>query len=346
MRVSLVAMAIVLAAGVQARGEGLDAGQVSADAKWLIHLDFSAASDSKVVQHLHEKRLSQGKAKERLEKLSEKIGMDPIKDLISITLYDTRFVPHQGVAIVRARNLDKERLLALLKKKEPDHKVQQHGGHQLYTWVRKKGKRSGHQVTGCFHGDKTVVFGRDVHQVKAALDVLDGRSGKLASDSPLAAKAAAGTILLVRASGIAGADTPFKSEVVRRSERLSLAAGEHDGKAFIDGQLVAETAQVANQLRTIVKGFRALAQLRHGNEEEFKPILKGLSVTSSQQTVSIKLQVQLEDLKKVADKLRQHKKQWKKGKHRHHKGGKGHRDKGRHGRHKHHEHQQKEKQPD
>jgi hypothetical protein len=237
--------------------------------------------------------------------------MDPTRDLSSVTLYDTRFVRHHGVAIVRAKKLDQERLLALLKRKHPDHKTWEHGAHKIYGWTRAKGEKQEHQLTGSFHGRNTIVFGRDVEQVEDALDVLDGKAVSLTSNSPLAAVVPSGTILVIRADGISGSATPFKSAVVRDSERLSFVAGEENATAFAKGLLVAGSGEVAEQLRAVIEGFRAMVVLRHGSDEHVTKLLKGLKVVTADNTVVMEWTGSVDDLERIAAKMGEHK--WGRG---------------------------------
>ena len=219
--------------------------------------------------------------------MRDALRLHPPRELRSITLYGDRLVHGNGVVIVRAKVDRQQRLLAFLKKM-PDYRTTSHGKHKLHTWTRRKGKRSKHTMTACFPRPAVTLFGRNAGEVKAALDVLDGKSPALAGgDSFLAAGAPEGSILQARAVGLAGAKLPFKSPIVHQSEAISVAIGEHKGEVFARAELVANSAEVANDIRAIVDGFLALTKLQHKSDEEALSVLRATKVTTVEKTVAV-----------------------------------------------------------
>jgi len=291
----------LLGAATLARAEPLDRQQVAAGAKWLVHVDVDAAAATKGAERLRTDVLNRDPAKRTLQKLREAIGMDPTQDLRSITLYGSRFDHHTGVVLVRGK-LDQARLLALVKV-QLDHQVSSYGSHELHTWAQGKTDKGGHRVTGCLCGPTLVVFGRDAAEVKAALDVLDGKSPSLAgSKSPLAEEVPAGTMLQVRAIDLGGAAIPFMSPVVRQSELLALAVGEHEAVAFVRAKLVVKSAETANELRKVVDGFIAMARLQAASDPDAARILQEVKVDTSDRTVTVQWRAPAGELLKLMEK--------------------------------------------
>jgi len=292
--VRTLSLAILLALGfaLPLRAEPLDRRQVSADAKWLAHIDFDAAKAAKVAQRIHDDWLTHDRAKETLRKIRETIGVDLLEDLRSISFYGDRFVPASGVAIIRAK-VDRQRLLGYLNK-EPTHKLSSHGDHQLHTWTQAKGRKDEHTVTGCFHQPNVVLLGRDADEVRAALDVLDGKSPNLpGSGSLLDVDVPAGTVFEARVAGLAeqakrtDREIPFLSPIVRQSVLLSVALGEQEDQVFAQTQLVTKSAEAAGKIRDILEGFYAAAELQHEGDPHATRILKALKLTTSGQTVTV-----------------------------------------------------------
>ena len=197
----------------------------------------------------------------------------------------------RGVAIVQV-DVDIERLTAFFDK-IPDHETTQYGKHTLHTWT-KKGHGGGQtSITASAH-DKGIVLGRNGSDVKAALDVLDGRAASLADgNSPLAGAAfseetvGGGVAFQVRAVGLAGPDIPFKSPIIRQSESLVMVAGEREGQAFARARLTAKSDEVARQMLSVVEGFVATARLQCGDNEEAKKLLENLAVTADGKAVTV-----------------------------------------------------------
>ena len=286
MRILPVAAALVLALGSQASAEPLDHKQVSAEAKWMVHVDFDALRAAKTAQRIGDAWLRRDSSKRHLEEIRKATGMGPTRDVHSISFYGSRFQRLDGVVIVRAE-VDRPRLLDLAGK-WPDYRTSPHGSRELHSWTRAKGTKHEHTVTGCFHGPAVMVFGRDTAEVKAALDVLDGKSAGLAEDSPLlGADVPAGAVLHAAASELAAADVPFKSPILTRSEVFSLAVGEYHGRVFARATLVAQSPEVAAQVRQILDGFLAMAKLQHRANEDAMKILEAVRATTHQKTVSV-----------------------------------------------------------
>jgi hypothetical protein len=272
-------MAIVLVCAGAIRAEPLDWKQVAADAKWVAHADFDAMRASTVAMKANEQFKNYCPEPEKhLAKFREIWKLDPIKDIREITLYDTQIKKGQGVAIVRAK-VDPQHLLKLAET-APDHKTTAYGKYELHTWLHAKGTKHARNMTGAFFKPDVLVFGSSVAEVTAALDVLDGKTPSLAGkDSPLAGAVAPGTIFMARAVGLAGADLHAKSPLVKQIESLSLALGENQGEIFLDAKTVVEKPEVAEQLKTVVEGIRAMGDLLHGDDAEATKLLGTLKVS-------------------------------------------------------------------
>ena len=83
-----VAPLVVLGLSPGVRGEPLDLKQVAAKAQWLGHVDFDAMRASIVVQKALAKHLETHKDAEQHRALARTLlGMDPLKDVLSLTVY-------------------------------------------------------------------------------------------------------------------------------------------------------------------------------------------------------------------------------------------------------------------
>lgn len=293
---------MLLGLGTPAGAAPLDRRQVATDAKWLVHLDFDAMRAAKTAQGIQEKWLSGAVARRRLEEVQRTIGMDPLRDLRSITLYGTRFTRSTGVVLVRAK-MDRQRLLGLLKH-EPSHRITSYGDYELHRWTQNKGKQDEHTVTGCFHGAETLVLGRVAAEVKTALDVLDAKVPHLTeANSLLSEQAPEGTVLQARAAGLAEADLPVQSPISRQIDGLSLVVGEHEGEVFALARLVAKTNEAAGQIRSVLEGFLALARLQANGEEEAIAVLEAIQLRVNEKTVTVECRGPHEEVLKLMEQV-------------------------------------------
>jgi hypothetical protein len=293
----------------------LKSKDVAAGAKWVVHVDFDAMRDSKLGATFREKCLANEDAQHKIKKCQEDTGVDLTKDMHSVTLYDTKFVEHSGVAIFRASHIDGKKLLAKLKEKHPDHKSEKHGDTTIYTWTEAKDKKHEHQVSGAMYGKETILFSRDAEQVGKALDVLAGKADSLAEDSPLAEAPAKGTFMVMRGVGMDKEKTPFHMAVVRSSKQLSIALGQQGSDVFAQGLLVTPNAESAAKVRTVVEGFRALAQLRFGDRDKEMDMLRDLKLVVAGSAVAMEWRANGEDVEKMMakhhEKMERMRKEWK-----------------------------------
>ncbi len=308
MRVYLAAaMAVVLGLVGGLRAEPLNLKRVAADAKWVAHLDVDAMRDSVVAEKVHDywhkthPEAAKFLAKARLW------NFNPSEDLFDVTLHGTRIKKDTGVVIVHAK-VDQE---LLLKKARgaPGHRESAYGQYQLHTWKHAEGTRHAHDMTGVFYRPDVIVFGGSIDEVKAALDVLDGTGPNLAGkDSPLAEEIPPGTMFLARAVGLADApDLPCKSPVVKQIDFMTLSIGENQANTFINGKVEIEQAKMAQQLRSVVEGARAMAILNNADDEEALKVINALNVTVEGNVIRLRWQAPAEKVWELLKKFKERK---------------------------------------
>ncbi len=277
--------AVLVAAGAASAG-GVDRAHVSAKAKWVVHLDVAGLLGSGLGEHLL-KRLAEPDAAAKLNGFVRLFNFDPTRDLSAITLYGESYDPAGGVAIIKAQ-VDRERLMTLLEVNE-GREVSQYGKHELYRWFQKpEGKGDDGVRWGAFHGEDLVVIGREKKVLQEALDVLDGKADSLAKVRTATVLPAAlrGSFFQVAGEGFSvpkGAEP--KAAVLRKLAALAMDVGEVRGELFIDIVLTAKAEKDAQQVRDILRGMLALANLAQEQAAEqgkpvgpWAPVLKGMEV--------------------------------------------------------------------
>jgi len=295
-------MAVVLGLAGTLRAEPLDLEQVAADAKWVAQVDFDAARASSVlhnaIEHLMQKHPD---AKEHLAAVREIWKFDPRADLHGVTIYGTQIKKDTGAAIVHAK-VDQQLLLEKARKAH-EHQASDYGKYELHTWKHKhpKGPEHGRMMTGVFYKPDVIVFG-SLDEVKAALDVLDGAKPNLAGkDSPLAGAVPQGAILVARAVGLAEAELPCKSPLIRQMDSFALAVGENQDESFFEGKLTVKRTELAQQIMAVVEGVRAMSALAHGGDAEAMKIINALKVSAGDKSVGVEWRA---PAKKVWEHLR------------------------------------------
>jgi hypothetical protein len=306
MRVSRFGIAVAVAAVVSfvgvACGEQLDMPQVSADAKWVAHIDVDALMASSIVKKAWDTALETNQdAAKRLEQVREMVGMDLKKDLHGITIYGTQIGKPSGVVIVNAK-VDQKVLLAQAEK-APGYKVTQSGAYSVHTWnMPGRGGQQPRTVAGVFYKPDVMVLATSEDDLKAALDVLSGKTPGLRLKSPLAGKVPAGTAILLRAAGVNEAELPAQAGVIKQIESLQLSIGENKSELFIRADAVMTTTDAVAQVKTIIEGGQTLASMQIRDNEQLKKLLNALKVTSEDKTLSLAWSVASDEVWETAQK--------------------------------------------
>ncbi len=251
------------------RAAPLDPSTIAADAKWFVSVDLDAAHQSKVVEHVHEQILKHERAKEMLAKIEAATGMDPHKDLHGVTVYGTKFEPHSGVLIVYA-HADHDKIMDLMKKHH-EIKTTKEGQTEVYSWTEHHGKHE-HEVFVAFPKAGTGVAAGSAAELKAALEVLDGKNG-LSNGAALLGDAPKGTIVRMGVASLADVKVPQQMEVVKKISQIHVVMGEDDGKDFDHVRVTTSDDETAKQFKSIVEGFKAMASLHVGDKPEVKKMI-------------------------------------------------------------------------
>jgi len=306
MKTWIVAAPALLAAAGSLWGAPLDETRLAADAKWVAHVDFDALRASPTVRAVTGPWLATERARRELAKIRDTVGLDPAVDLHAVTFYGSKPVEGRGVALLSA-DVDRARLEEFLAE-QPDYATASHAKHTIHSCTHRRPRRGDVTVHASFPDPTLLLFSRDSGDLKAALDVLDGRRPNLAAgDSPLKGQSRPGTVLDLRAAGLADAELPLKSPILRLSELLRIALGEQGSTAFVNARLVAKSEEDASNMRDVVVGAVAFARLYCSGNDDALSILNAIRVESERRTVTLTWEGQARDVLKVV------RKQWMKG---------------------------------
>ncbi len=259
-RIMAQAVSIVLVLASGAVAAPLELKQVAADAKWLAHLDLDAVRASTVVQKAWQKGMEKHKdAQTKLDFVRTMLNMDPTKDVHGITFYGQQIGKPAGVAIVSAA-MDPDRILGLTAAIS-GRETTRHGDCDIHCWTRKRHEHTW-AIAAAFRGKDQLVVGNSVESVKAALDVLAGKSPGLTADAKLAGHVPAGTTILLRAEGIAEADLHCcKAPVVKQIDSFRLVSGETEGQSFFRARVTMTNPEAAAQGLAVLQGGKAQGNL-------------------------------------------------------------------------------------
>jgi hypothetical protein len=273
---SVLLTAIVLSSASSVLAGPIMPKDIGADAKWFGHFDCEALRSMELVKNLKDKCPMQQQCQAKMEILAEKLGMNPMEDILGVTLYSTRYDGQVGVGLIYVKKLDRKKMASLLAEKHPDHKTIEYGSHTLHMWtVDHQEKKM--DMTGTFATDNLIVIGVDADQVKLALDVLDGKKPCLTEDAPLLKDIAKNALFACRAIDVP--ETYSKNGrcvVLQNCKAATVVWKEANGQITGNYEFTTDSEEAAKNFKAMVDGFKAMAELHHGNIPAIKKILNDL----------------------------------------------------------------------
>jgi hypothetical protein len=286
-----------MAAGAMAAP--LDLKQVAGDAQWVGHVDFDAVRDSSIVKKAMEKHLARHKNAEGHMKMCEMlIGMNPQKDLHGMTMYGMKVGKHKGVAILHAK-VDRAKVEAWVSKL-PGRQMAEHGDYKISVFNKKHGDKE-HTLAASWYGTEHLVMASSVDELKAALDVLDGKSSSVGDDSALAGPIAKGTTVMMRATGIKDCDCVKHCPIGSRTESFRFVVGENDGKSFFRSRSTMTNSEIVGDLGTVVEGVQAAVRIHCNGNEQGLRIANGLKVKADGNTLTLLWSASADDVWEQAE---------------------------------------------
>jgi hypothetical protein len=98
------------------------------------------------------------------------------------------------------------------------------------------------------------------------------------------------------AEGLADAPLPFPSPAIKKSEAVGIAVDEKGGEVFGTVRLAMQNKDVAQKMLTALEGMRSAAVSQYQGNTSMLKILKNLTFSVSEKTVSAALRAPAEDV--------------------------------------------------
>jgi len=285
----LVLIAGILSLTVPALAGPLAKEQVSCGANWLVHVDVEQFRSTRMCEVVRPELENLGIEK-KLSDFAALFSFHPIDDIRDVTIYGEDQDREKAVALIEAV-FDKQKLLALLGI-APEHEEIKYGDLVLHKWVDESKKDcdgAGQTTYCCFYEDDLIVIGAGLDGVKHAVDVLKGSAANAANIVfSQATEGAKGVFFQVMANNIRQTvgDHP-KAAVLRQADRFALAAGEIEGKFYIDFLLTAKSEEVAQAINKIVDGIIAFATLAGEEDPKLAELAARVDLSCQQNIVHV-----------------------------------------------------------
>lgn len=291
----LVLTVSVLLTAVPAFGGPLKQNQISGNASWVAHADYEQFHKTLIGKLIREELVKQG-VEEKLGNFAAIFSFHPLDDIRNITIYGNGKEKENAVALIEAA-CDKDKLVSLVGM-NPEYKQIEYGNLVVHSWVDEKKQdpnKSGVERTyGCFFKDDLVVLGSGLDAVKQAIDVLNGTSPNAANgvftQSSLSAQGAFFQVAANNVGEIAREQEQTAIAMLKQTDKLGLVVGEDMGKFYIELNLTAKTAEIAQSLSKILDGmiaFHALAALLEQDQSGLAALAKKIQLSCTDNVIQI-----------------------------------------------------------
>jgi hypothetical protein len=288
---SRLCLALALSLVGRALATPLEKELVSADAKWILHLDADQLRAGKTGSYLLEQILNPKSAKLRDDlkrELDFELNWEKIQ---AITAYGSQYEPRRdssGVLLLRTRLALAPALEAAIERAHPALRVErlEAGPTPLY----------------CVNGDLLVApqpgglyaMSKSRDALQHARDVLAGQAASQGAGRLLEGYGAVPASFFffgVAADFSQNAALPPKAAVLKQAEGGRLILGELGESLFVDLTIRARDEEVAQQIQQVFQGLLALAALSQEQKPELRELTQAARITAAERLVTVGLEI-------------------------------------------------------
>ncbi len=295
----------------------LDRSRVPASARWLVHFDIEAALRSKLVGSFLENPEFRAELDEGLAEIRQRTGLDPMKDLYSITMFGEVQDPERGVLLLSTSSAAEGALSLLPELSEGEVEVSLGlvDGFEV-TGIGEPGGKDRmfvHPVRSADGLRTTFVAASDTTELGRAIRTVHGQGTSLAAATQpsIAARPTAGSFFFAAtADGLSQLEgIKPASQVARLAQQIVFDVGEQRNSLVGNLSLTAATKEDANNMASVLQGGIALLNLAASDEPEAEPFLDLLSQLGFQtvdRTVSVSFAYEVDTILRLIEEVAGH----------------------------------------
>lgn len=306
-RITTLLACVTLLAGNLIAG-GVTPESVSAEAKWLIHLNLDAFRSSNIGSILFENMIKP-RIGENISGL--RIKTDEVYEGVhAITAYGKSFnkdFNNIGVLLIRTE----PRLRAIIEatliqqeaaaSEETQVKTIQTEPYMIYSVM-------GDQVFAAILPDEILVASKSLDQLADAVDVVEGRARGLdeeSGDFSRLNRVGDAFFFLATADGFNESSLiPPQARVLQLADAARLALGETANDLALNLILQARDQTTRTQLQKIIEGLLALASFTELGNTDFGDIVMNTTVTNSGNNVNLAMQYPVDRILQLLDSVK------------------------------------------
>ncbi len=299
-----VATMVVMLAVTAGRAAPLQFDRVGETARWVAHIDIERLKSTQLGQYVLGE-LDKAEPNRKFLAFQAIVGVDPRKDLASVTMYGPDNQPSNTVTLFRG-TLDVQKIETLVRA-ATEYQEMNHNGHTIHSWVD-----TGHGNRRMFASvlaDGTVVFGSDA-ALRQALDVVDGRAPKAAALAFPGLTAASQTPIFLASADLQNmGNLNPQAAVLAQASSAFVTLSEAGEQVAIRIGLQAKTPEAATQIESVARGLAAMAALNEAQNPEMAKLSASTSITRDETRVDVSIKYPVADaiagLKQMSKQVKQ-----------------------------------------
>jgi hypothetical protein len=282
------------------RGGGFNPERISADASWVVHVDLAGFKKTQLGGFVWKQLMGEDVSR-KLAAFDAIFNFDPRRDVTSVTVYGKDANPQGGVLFLRG-TFDGKRLATLVQAND-GYAARTHGAHTLHVWKDKKQGGGASATYGTVLGDNTVVVSATEKELKAALDVLDGKAGAAAAGGKLGdLSAVEGSPFFMVVAHLADMQAVQPRAVMfKHATSARVAMDEKAGRLTATVVMNMTAADKALQMQTVAQGLVAFGQMAARKHPELGKLADAVKISVNGTTIKATLSYPVADMIKAME---------------------------------------------
>ena len=289
---SVILMTTVVSSGI-VMAKPFQPSDVTADARWILHLDLQAIRSSEVAQEIYPGRVEKHPFVRSFKEGRWKVNVDFRGEPRGITVYGTHLSRAQGVLFLYTEPGGSQPVADM--PDLPGAETVSYHAYQLHAWTWRDEKQP--SLALALPRNDLVVWAGSVDLLKSALDVLDGRSPGLDEQGALlGTDVPEGTMFLVGATRLEHIDLSDNAPLLENLKGFQYAEGAAGGQWFSILTALTTSAEVNRHLKSMVDGVISALWLFSGDKEEEQDEETRVEVSTDGQKITLRLNAPVDEL--------------------------------------------------
>lgn len=279
------ALAVLLSISGTLSAAPISKSQIPADSKWVMHLDMNQFAASQTCRLLVAGQGDSKRFQTMLAHYRTLLGVDPLKDIASLTLFGNEVTGSRGVALISG-SLNSKQITKQFST-YPQYTTKKNGRLTVQTWLD---KGSNKPLWASFYSSRQLILASDEFSLLNSAWVLDGEKPNLTTKKSTALPFPAvqpGSFFTAVTKGFSGT-SPTQAMILQNTESANLQLSENAG--IVDGVVLlnADSPESAVQIQQILNGLMISSSFADPNSPLVK--LAELSTISRDgNTLSLKI---------------------------------------------------------